>query len=49
MSFDIVGANLVATNLNVHLEKDGFDDVVGTITFNNATLISVTFTNVPLG
>lgn len=31
------------------MEKDGYDDVVGTVTFSNSTLISVTFTNVPLG
>jgi len=49
LTFNIVGTNLGATTLNVLLEKDGLDDVVGTIVSNNATLIQVSFANVPLG
>ncbi|CAD8206675.1 unnamed protein product [Paramecium pentaurelia] len=49
LTFNILGTNLGATTLNVRLEKDGLDDIVGTIVSNNATLIQVSFANVPLG
>ncbi|CAD8069993.1 unnamed protein product [Paramecium primaurelia] len=49
LTFNILGTNLGATTLNIRLEKDGLDDIVGTIVSNNATLIQVSFANVPLG
>lgn len=49
LTFNIVGTNLGATTLDVHLEKEGLDDIVGTIVSSNATLIQVSFANVPLG